>query len=363
MPRERKKTGGNCGHGSTSDQDSKKTKGGCKHGSPGDREHKKARDSCKHGSPVDWEYKNVKDNCNYGAPCDHAPSDHGKKNAKDGYKYASPGDIANGHEIEKALKTNRIGRKVYYYDSVDSTNNVAKKLAAESDGEGMLVIADTQLSGRGRMGRKWVSQAGSGIWMSIVLKPVIRPEEAQLFTLAASAAVAGAIERIAGLVPGIKWPNDVILSGRKVCGILTEMGVETDKVSYVVIGIGINFARITDDFPVEIRNTAISLMDAIAESGCGRHFTRIDIIRETLWSLEQFYRMIEEGKREKIIDEWKKYSLTLGKRLRVIQGPREYECAAEDITAEGALLIRHNDGTVEKLYSAEVSIRGVMGHS
>ena len=114
MPRERKKTGGNCGHGSTSDQDSKKTKGGCKHGSPGDREHKKARDSCKHGSPVDWEYKNV----------------------KDGYKYASPCDIVNGHEIEKALKTNRIGRKVYYYDSVDSTNNVAKKLAAESDRRG-----------------------------------------------------------------------------------------------------------------------------------------------------------------------------------------------------------------------------------
>ena len=363
MPRERKKTGGNCGHGSTSDQDSKKTKGGCKHGSPGDREHKKARDSCKHGSPVDWEYKNVKDNCNYGAPCDHAPSDHGKKNAKDGYKYASPGDIANGYEIEKALKTNRIGKKVYYYDSVDSTNNVAKRLAAESDGEGMLVIADTQLSGRGRMGRKWVSQAGCGIWMSIVLKPVIRPEEAQLFTLAASAAVAGAIERIAGLVPGIKWPNDVILSGRKVCGILTEIGIETDKVSYVVIGIGINFAQTSDDFPIEIRNTAISLMGALAESGCDRHITRIDIIRETLWSLEQFYRMIEEGKREVIIDEWKRYSLTFGKRIRVIQGNQEYECAAEDITAEGALLIRHDDGTVERIYSAEVSIKGVMGHS
>jgi BirA family biotin operon repressor/biotin-[acetyl-CoA-carboxylase] ligase len=283
--------------------------------------------------------------------------------SRKGYKYVSSGDIINGYEIKESLNTRRIGKKVYFYESVDSTNNVAKRLATESNEEGVLVVADTQLSGRGRMGRKWISPSGSGIWMSVVLKPQISPEGAQLFTLAASIAVSKAIESVTGLKPRIKWPNDVILSGRKVCGILTEMSAETDKVNYVVIGIGINFTQTSDDFPAEIRSTAISILGALAERENRQRVLRIDIIRETLSNLEQFYHMIEEERQKDIIDEWKRYSLVLGKRISVTRGNREYECMAEDITTEGALVVKHDDGTAERIYSGEVSIKGIMGHN
>lgn len=276
-------------------------------------------------------------------------------------------DELNEDIIRNSLKTRIIGRDIYYFNSMDSTNDFAKKIAAEGCREGALVVADTQTSGRGRMGRSWSSAYKKGIYMSIVLKPLIEPADMQIITLGASVAVVEGIKRATGIRTGIKWPNDIILNDKKVCGILTEMSSQWKedkyKINYVVIGIGINVNQDVEDF------NEVSLDDAISLKLYGNlmrmhdiRLKRSNIIGNVLLELEKIYFAIINRETDDIINKWKEYSVILGKKIKVISESDEYTATAEDITWDGKLVIRCADGTTREIVSGEVSIRGLNGY-
>ncbi len=272
--------------------------------------------------------------------------------------------IINGCEIASDLGTKIIGKKVLYFDSIDSTSNYAKQIALESAEEGTTVVAGSQSEGRGRLGRKWDSPTGSGIYLSIILRPLLPPENVQGITLAASVAVARAMEKITGIRPGIKWPNDLLLNGRKVCGILTEMNSEMERVNFVVLGIGINYDRQYDEFPAELAGRATSLSAFAAERGIAvKKSGKLEMLRAVLQELDEVYGGVIGSKTGEILGQWKKYSVTLGKEVRILTGTMEYLAVAEDITDDGKLIVKCGDGSVRLIQSGEISIRGVNGYA
>jgi len=288
-----------------------------------------------------------------------------ESSSKKGYKLVSVPDL-NAYEIAHGLKTEILGRKVFFFNSIDSTNNYAKTIAIKGCDEGTTVVAEVQTSGRGRLGREWSSVSGKGIWMSIVLKPVIGPESIQIITLAAAVAVVKAIKNATGIETGIKWPNDIILDGKKLCGILTEMSAEIERVNYIILGIGINVNHEGDDFSQSLKHIATSLKmhinntDNLVKEQKSVDFRRSEIIKCVLFELEQMYNKINSGMNDVILDEWKNYSVTLGKEVKVI-GKSEYIGIAENITQEGRLIVRRIDGVKEEVLSGEISIRELMG--
>lgn len=293
-----------------------------------------------------------------------------ESSSKKGYKLVNSVDILNEYEIGCNLKTDIFGRKIYCFPVIDSTNNYAKKLAYENCAEGIVVVAEKQTSGRGRLGRTWDSMSGKGIWMSIVLRPSIGPEDVQIITLAASVAVVRAIASATGIRTGIKWPNDIVLDGKKVCGILTEMNSEMERVNFIVLGIGINVNHQIDDFGKELSNSAVSLR-AYAQgqfSSFGKNeevpaFNRSEIIQNVLYELEIIYNKIKNNLTAEIIEEWKKYSVTLGKRVKITSRREEYEGVARDVTNDGKLVVEGIDGAIHEVVSGEVSVRGIMGYA
>jgi BirA family biotin operon repressor/biotin-[acetyl-CoA-carboxylase] ligase len=288
---------------------------------------------------------------------------------KKGYRIMPVYDMLNEYEIRWGLKTKIIGRDIRYFNAIDSTNNYAKKIAYEGCDEGTVVVADCQTAGRGRLGRAWDSAGGKGIWMSVVLKPSIAPENVQIITLAASVAVARAIAGTCGIRTGIKWPNDIVLDGKKVCGILTEMNSEMERVNFLVLGIGINVNHEEGDFPDEIKDRATSLKcyadsgrEASKKEGHGSVFPRSQIIGRILLELEEMYSKINKGFTDEIIDEWRSYSATLGRKVKITGRDGEYEGTAKDVTRDGKLVVDCTDGITREVVSGEVSVRGLMGY-
>ena len=274
-----------------------------------------------------------------------------------GYKLVSGPFVYNGYEMSNNLGTAVIGKKIIYFDSLDSTNNHAKRIASKET-EGLVIVAGSQSDGRGRLGRAWNSPCGAGIYLSIILKPVLPPEEVQIITLAAAVAVVRAIEKITGIKPGIKWPNDVLLEGRKVCGILTEMNTEIERINFIVLGIGINHTRQQEEFPIEIRDKATSLSAFAGSHGMDiEKWNRLDIIRAVMLEMDKFYQMILVNSFKEIIDKWKEYSVTLGRKVRIISGDTEYTAVAEDITNDGKLVVRCSDGEIRLVQSGEISLK------
>lgn len=281
-----------------------------------------------------------------------------------GYRLIDSSDILNEFEVSSGLKTDLIGNKIVYIKEVDSTNLYARKIALEGAEDGTVVIADAQTAGRGRLGRSWSSMSGKGIWMSVVLKPQISPEDVQIITLGASVAAVKAIHEVTGIRAGIKWPNDIICEGKKVCGILTEMNSEVEMVNFLILGIGINVNHSILDFPDEIKSIATSLA---VYSGMGdkknvKLFRRSDIIKKLLYELEQIYNKIKKGAIKDIIDEWKLYSVTLGKQVRVMYKNDTYTGTAMDIREDGRLVVKCDDGCTRDVFSGEVSVRGILGY-
>ncbi|NJD03932.1 MAG: biotin--[acetyl-CoA-carboxylase] ligase [Ruminiclostridium sp.] len=282
--------------------------------------------------------------------------------SKIGYKLVES-CIFNGYEIACDLGTDIIGKKILYLKSVDSTNNYGKKIASEGAEEGLAIVAGSQSNGRGRLGRKWDSPSDAGLYLSVILRPELPPEEIQGITLAASVAVAHVIEKITGIKPGIKWPNDVLLDDRKVCGILTEMNSEIDRVNFIVLGIGINYNRRQDEFPAEFAGKATSLIAYAGEHGIGMKVPgRLVLIRSVLQELDIVYSMILNNRTKEILDKWREYSVILGREVRIISCTTEYTAAAEDITADGKLIVRCSDGNLKLIQSGEVMLRGVSGY-
>ena len=260
---------------------------------------------------------------------------------KRGYILREAPDRLFPQEILSHLQTKWLGRNICYRDTVDSSNNLAKLLANEEQG-----------AGKGRLSRGWISPYAKGIWFSVVLKPPFLPQEASKCTLLAAVAVVKAINKIAGVKAAIKWPNDVLLLGKKLVGILTEMNAEFGHINYVVIGTGINTNATPEDYPEEVRPLAVSVADAATEP-----FTRVELLCDILKNMEDLYELAVEQGFGPVLDEWRKYSCTLGQEVKVIAPDMTYFGTAEDIDEEGLLIVRREDGSKEKVVAGDVSIR------
>lgn len=277
---------------------------------------------------------------------------------KKGYRLIASPDTLTPIEIDFLLNTEVIGRQVIYYDSIDSTNNQAKRLAEGDFKDGTVVIAEEQTSGRGRCGKDWISPKGKGIWMSIILKPHISPSDAAKITILAACAVCEGIEAVCNIETKIKWPNDIIVNGKKICGILTELGAEMDSVNYLVVGIGINARAEAADFPEEIKETATSI-----RLETGQVIPRKQIAAQVLNAFDRLYKNFAvDGSIQNIIEIYKSKSAVLGKEIRVISKSGESMGKACDITEEGHLVICRPDGSKTEVISGEVSVRGMHGY-
>ena len=271
-----------------------------------------------------------------------------------GYRLTNPETMYNKRELEQGLKTKTMGQSIYFYEETDTTNNRARELALEGAPEGTLVVAEKQTAGRGRRGKVWESPLGTGIWMSLVLRPQIMPAEASVLTLLGGLATAEAIEAETGLSAGIKWPNDILINGKKAVGILTEMDCEMSQVHFVIPGIGINVN--TTSFPPEIADIATSLY-----LECGKTVSRRRLVHKVLERLEEHYEtFLRTGSFTAMLEDYRKHCITLGKEVHVL-GREPFFAEALDITPEGELLVRRADnGKEEVVFSGEVSIRGVI---
>jgi BirA family biotin operon repressor/biotin-[acetyl-CoA-carboxylase] ligase len=278
--------------------------------------------------------------------------------SRKGYRIISAPDILTYEEVKDLLNTKHIGKDIIYYDTIGSTNSKAKELAERGQEHGTVVISEEQTSGRGRLGRNWVSPKYKGIWMSIILRPNIITENIAQITLLGAAAVQKAILEM-GIKTGIKWPNDIVLNSKKVCGILTEMSGEIDHVNYLVMGIGINVNLEEEDIPLELKDMATSL-----KLGSGKDVDRKLLLANVLNIFEKLYNeFVESGSIKEIIEICRKNSILIGREIELINKGKTSTAKAIDISDDGELVIENEQGMLQFIVSGEVSIRGVYGYS
>jgi BirA family biotin operon repressor/biotin-[acetyl-CoA-carboxylase] ligase len=272
-----------------------------------------------------------------------------------GYHLIDSCDIMTKTEIISCIK-GTFGRNVEYYDTIDSTNIRAKRLAEEGADTGTLVVADCQNSGRGRRGRVWVSPAGKNIFMSLILRPDILPSQASMLTLVSALAILKGVKKATGLQTAIKWPNDIIAHGKKMCGILTEMSAELEGVHYVVVGIGINVNM--ESFPEEVSQIATSLL---LETGVITR--RSHLIASIMQAFEEYYEeFISQGDLSGLISVYNIHMVNALKEVRVLDPAGSYQGKALGINEKGELLVELPGGEVKHVISGEVSIRGLYGY-
>jgi BirA family biotin operon repressor/biotin-[acetyl-CoA-carboxylase] ligase len=267
-----------------------------------------------------------------------------------GYKLAAIPDSLIPSEIKWKLKTKIFGRNVISYRKVDSTNVIAYELAEKGMKEGTVILADEQSKGKGRHGRHWSSPSKGGIYMSCVIRPSIAPNEISRVTLLAAIAVAQAIRDITSLEVTIKWPNDIMMDGRKLCGILTEMKAEQDRVDFVVMGIGINVNTAQKQLP----KGAASIREELHRRGGKAVLSRVDVTKRVLERLEEYYNLMKSDGFGPIIDIWKDLSSMIGSRVKVMLPGKTFEGLAHDIDPDGALVVRSESGVLEKVSSGDV---------
>jgi BirA family transcriptional regulator, biotin operon repressor / biotin---[acetyl-CoA-carboxylase] ligase len=268
-----------------------------------------------------------------------------------GYRILKTPERVSADEIRLGLKTKFLGQSIQYEDSVDSTQRVAHRLAYDQSMEGTVVVAEEQTLGRGRMDRKWYSPKYTGIWMSIILRPKIPLPKAPQLTLIAAVAVVQAIEELTELTPQIKWPNDILINGKKLTGILTELQAEADQINSVIIGMGINVNQALEDFPIELREIATSL--AIEQ---GVFFSRSSIIRSVLTNLEKLYILYLEKGFFPIKILWESYAISIGKTIKARTLSNVIEGKALGITDDGVLKIEDHSGEIHYIYSADIDL-------
>ena len=256
------------------------------------------------------------------------------------------GDILSPASITHNLETHFVGKRVIYYPSLASTMEVAKQEAQQGVTEGTVIIADEQTAGKGRIKRAWLTPKGN-IALSIILYPSIA--SLPYLIMLASLAVVHSIEAVTGLKSQLKWPNDVLIKGKKVCGILIESKVRGDIVDYAIIGIGVNVNLRLHDFP-EILPTATSLSDEL-----GRDVSCLSLIRSLLVEIESLYSTLSTG--GSVYEEWRDSLVTLGRRVRVKSGENACEGIAESVAEDGSLLLRGSDGTLIKIVAGDVTLR------
>lgn len=272
-----------------------------------------------------------------------------------GYRLTGSPDILSKEELASIRRTAWAGNNIVYYEVTDSTNIQAKRLAEEGAVHGTLVIAERQEAGRGRRGRAWESADHEGIFMTMLLRPDFKPQKASMLTIVAAMAVTKAIRTMIKLPAEIKWPNDIILNGKKICGILTEMSTEIDSINYVVIGIGINVSN--RQFGKEAKEIATSIA---MESGMQIH--RADLI-EAVWEQFEFYydRFCKDGDLEGFRKEYNGCLANRNRQVRILDPKEPFSGTAKGITRTGELIVETGEG-IKLVSSGEVSVRGIYGY-
>jgi BirA family transcriptional regulator, biotin operon repressor / biotin---[acetyl-CoA-carboxylase] ligase len=244
-----------------------------------------------------------------------------------------------------------VGRDIQVFKETTSTNDVIEKLARDGVREGVVVFAESQTRGRGRLGRKWVSPANKGLWFSILLRPNLHPQETTQLTVVSATALRRAIIAQTGLQPEIKWPNDILIGGKKVAGILTELSAELDRVKHITLGIGVDVNVDAGELPPEVRKLATSL-----KIEAGRHISRVELAAEILRELDRDYARMCAGKFSSVADEWEAGCATIGKNVTVQMGDRKISGCAESLDDDGALLVRTGHGHLERVIGGDVTM-------
>ncbi len=272
-----------------------------------------------------------------------------------GYRLCGEPDFLDEAHLRPLLHTSWAGREIVSFDTIDSSNNEAKRRAEDGAGHGLVVLAQEQTAGRGRRGRVWASVKGEGIFLSLLLKPDIRPENASMLTLVMGMAVRDALEKVAGIDARIKWPNDIVCEGKKVCGILTEMSAQVDYINHIVIGVGVNIHN--GQFPEEMQQIATSVFLLT-----GKHVARAAVAAEILAGFELYYdRYMKTQDLRDLSEIYNRHLINCGRHVRVTDLKEDYTGIARGINERGELIIETENG-LRLAAAGEVSVRGVYGY-
>lgn len=272
---------------------------------------------------------------------------------KKGYVLQSIPDLVIPEQIIPNLKTKQLGRTIEYYTTCESTQIIAADKAREGAPHGTVVIAEEQTDGRGRLDRSWNSTANKGIWMSVIIRPAISPQFAAQFTLVSAVAITQAIQEVTNLTPEIKWPNDILINGKKVTGILTELQADMDIVHSIIIGIGVNVNQELSAFEESIQKTATSL-----KIENGEEIDRSLLVAKILYYLEKYGDLYVENSFKPIKILWESHNCTIGKRIRATTLRETLEGVALGITNDGVLEIKLDSGEIRGVYSADIHLLG-----
>ncbi len=258
----------------------------------------------------------------------------------------------NPEKFQEGLKTKLFGKYLFFSREVASTNDWAKELEALGAPEGTVVMAETQTAGRGRFGRRWFSPKG-GLWFSLILKPMLRPEETVKLVFLASLAATETLRGLYGLKAETKWPNDVLVDGRKVCGILSEMKTTGERVECAIIGVGVNANfDVESTFSQELKAYATSLQTLL-----GKQVALEELFRVLLEKMESFYMVFLTEGFTQILEKWKSYASFLGSKVEVSSEGEKLEGTALDVDRDGALVLRLEDGSVRRVFVGELSLK------
>lgn len=257
-----------------------------------------------------------------------------------GYKFISQGNGIDEYKIKSNLNTELIGQSnIVVYDETDSTNRQAFKLASQGMAEGSIIIAENQSSGKGRLGRQWVTFSGRGIYFSIILRPPISPSKASGLTIVAAVALSFTLDEFNITNHEIKWPNDILINGRKTAGILSEIKADPDSIDFIIVGIGINLNVSPELWPDEIKDIATSVIDATDEE-----IDRCSFLQELLYNFEKYYFMFLKGDFSKIIDIWKDRSGIINKKIRATLIDESFTGTVTSVNSEGFLVVATENG-------------------
>jgi BirA family biotin operon repressor/biotin-[acetyl-CoA-carboxylase] ligase len=258
----------------------------------------------------------------------------------------------NADRFQEDLHTKRFGKMIFFKREVDSTNEWAKELAKHGLEEGTVVVAETQTSGRGRLSREWFSPRG-GLWFSVILRPKIRAAQAARLVFVAGLSVTEVLHEKYGLEIETKWPNDVLVNGKKICGILTEMNTTGEKINFVVVGIGVNANFVVGDFlPTQLQGSATSLEDEL-----GHKVLFEELLGTVLEKLETEYDSFMSGEYSSLLDKWKGYAKFLGRRVEVASENEVFNGLALDVDRDGALILKLEDGMIKRVFAGDFSVR------
>jgi BirA family biotin operon repressor/biotin-[acetyl-CoA-carboxylase] ligase len=267
-----------------------------------------------------------------------------------GYRLVNSPDLLHADDLAARLgETKVVGRDIRVFQETTSTNDVLERLARDGVKEGVVVFAESQTKGRGRLGREWLSPPNKGLWFSVLLRPSLRPQEATQLTIASATAVRRAIQNQTGLKTGVKWPNDILLNGRKTAGILTEMAAEVDRVKHVIVGIGVDVNLDSDDFRADLQKTATSLKIEL-----GKAESRSELAVCILHELDADYHRLSTGDFGAVANEWEEHCITIGRVVSIHTGDRKVRGRAESLTEDGALLVRTEHGHLERIIGGDV---------